>query len=91
MSWFDDQMGADAIVIGAVVAPFERQVPQVLADRFGVLEAGRRGVAVQPVPHLAGLLDVPGGEAGVQQDDVTGREFHPGLAPGKFQVVDTDR
>jgi hypothetical protein len=56
-----------------------------------VLEAGRGDVAVQPVPHLAGLRHVPGSEAVVQQDDVTGRELQAGLAAGQFQVGDADR
>jgi hypothetical protein len=55
-----------------------------------VLDARRGGVAVQPELHLAGLLDIPGGEAGVQQDDVAGRELDARLAAGQFQAVHAD-
>jgi hypothetical protein len=55
-----------------------------------VLDAGCGGVAVQPELHLARLLDIPGGEAGVQQDDVAGRELDAGLAAGQFEAVHAD-
>ena len=61
--------------------------PEAIA---AVLDAGRGRIAVQPELHLAGLLDVPGGKAGVQQDDVAGRELDAGLAAGQFEPVHAD-
>ena len=51
------------------------------------------GVAGLPCSRnldLAGLAGVPGGEAGVQQDDVAGRVLDTGLAAGQFQAGHAD-
>ena len=66
------------------------RIPQVFTHRFGVREPRRDDPAVQPLLDLVRLLGVPGGESGVQQDDVARGEVQARPAPRQLEFLDTD-